>query len=93
MAAVFFESGMIEAWRRGFDKIREEACAKYDAAPENLKLTIFSYSLNGYYRQSAVHKISCLSVYEFKLLISVGMPFSQLHCLLVELFAVIKFFH
>ena len=30
LADVFFKSGMIEAWGRGFDKIRE-ACAKYDA--------------------------------------------------------------
>ena len=30
LAGVFFKSGMIEAWGRGFDKIRE-ACAKYDA--------------------------------------------------------------
>lgn len=27
---IFFKSGMIEAWGRGFDKIKE-ACAKYDA--------------------------------------------------------------
>jgi ATP-dependent DNA helicase RecG len=32
LAQVFFKSGMIEAWGRGFDKIRE-ACAKYDDAP------------------------------------------------------------
>jgi len=30
LAGIFFKSGMIEAWGRGFDKIRE-ACAKYDA--------------------------------------------------------------
>lgn len=30
LARVFFKSGMIKAWGRGFDKIRE-ACAKYDA--------------------------------------------------------------
>ena len=30
LAGVFFKSGMIAAWGRGFDKIRE-ACAKYDA--------------------------------------------------------------
>ena len=30
LAGVFFKSGMIEAWGRRFDKIRE-ACAKYDA--------------------------------------------------------------
>ena len=30
LAGVFFKSGMIEAWGRGFDKIRE-ACEKYDA--------------------------------------------------------------
>ena len=29
LANVFFKSGMIEAWGRGFDKIKE-ACAKYD---------------------------------------------------------------
>ena len=29
LAGVFFKSGMIEAWGRGFDKIKE-ACAKYD---------------------------------------------------------------
>lgn len=29
MANVFFKSGMIEAWGRGFEKIKE-ACAKYD---------------------------------------------------------------
>ena len=28
LAGVFFKSGMIEAWGRGFDKIRE-VCAKY----------------------------------------------------------------
>jgi ATP-dependent DNA helicase RecG len=32
LAQVFFKSGMIEAWGRGFDKIRE-ACAKYNNAP------------------------------------------------------------
>ncbi len=31
LAGIFFKSGMIEAWGRGFDKIRE-ACAKYNAA-------------------------------------------------------------
>ena len=31
LADVFFKSGMIEAWGRGFDKIRE-ACAKYNAS-------------------------------------------------------------
>jgi len=30
LAEVFFKSGMIEAWGRGFDKIKE-ACEKYDA--------------------------------------------------------------
>ena len=30
LANIFFKSGMIEAWGRGFDKIRE-ACRKYDA--------------------------------------------------------------
>ena len=30
LAGIFFKSGMIEAWGRGFDKIRE-ACAKYNA--------------------------------------------------------------
>ena len=30
LADVFFKRGMIEAWGRGFGKIRE-ACAKYDA--------------------------------------------------------------
>ena len=30
LVGVFFKSGMIEAWGRRFDKIRE-ACAKYDA--------------------------------------------------------------
>ncbi len=30
LANIFFKSGMIEAWGRGFDKIRE-ACEKYDA--------------------------------------------------------------
>ena len=30
LAGVFFKSGMIEVWGRGFDKIRG-ACAKYDA--------------------------------------------------------------
>ena len=30
LAQIFFKSGMIETWGRGFDKIRE-ACAKYDA--------------------------------------------------------------
>ena len=29
LANVFFKSGLIEAWGRGFDKIKE-ACAKYD---------------------------------------------------------------
>ena len=29
LAGVFFKSGMIEAWGRGFDKIKE-ACVKYD---------------------------------------------------------------
>lgn len=29
LANVFFKSGMIEAWERGFEKIRE-ACALYD---------------------------------------------------------------
>ena len=29
LANVFFKSGMIEAWGRGFDKIKE-ACSKYD---------------------------------------------------------------
>jgi len=32
LAQVFFKSGMIEVWGRGFDKIRD-ACAKYDNAP------------------------------------------------------------
>ena len=32
LAQIFFKSGMIEAWGRGFDKIKE-ACAKYDNAP------------------------------------------------------------
>ena len=32
LAQVFFKSGMIEVWGRGFDKIRE-ACIKYDNAP------------------------------------------------------------
>jgi len=32
LAGVFFKSGMIEAWGRGFDKIKE-ACAKYNNAP------------------------------------------------------------
>ena len=31
LANVFFKSGMIEAWGRGFDKIKE-ACAKYFVA-------------------------------------------------------------
>lgn len=30
LAGVFFKSGMIEAWGRGFEKI-QEACEKYDA--------------------------------------------------------------
>ena len=30
LAEIFFKSGMIEAWGRGFDKIKE-ACEKYDA--------------------------------------------------------------
>ncbi len=30
LANIFFKSGMIEAWGRGFDKIRE-ACRKYNA--------------------------------------------------------------
>jgi ATP-dependent DNA helicase RecG len=30
LAGIFFKSGMIEAWGRGFDKIKE-ACAKYNA--------------------------------------------------------------
>lgn len=29
LADIFFKSGMIEAWGRGFDKIKE-ACKKYD---------------------------------------------------------------
>lgn len=29
LASVFFKSGMIEAWGRGFEKMRE-ACEKYD---------------------------------------------------------------
>ena len=32
LAQVFFKSGMIEVWGRGFDKIKD-ACAKYDNAP------------------------------------------------------------
>lgn len=32
LAEVFFKSGMIEAWGRSFEKIRE-ACAEYDNAP------------------------------------------------------------
>jgi ATP-dependent DNA helicase RecG len=32
LAEIFFKSGMIEAWGRGFDKIKE-ACEKYDNAP------------------------------------------------------------
>jgi ATP-dependent DNA helicase RecG len=32
LAQVFFKSGMIEVWGRGFDKIRD-ACAKHDNAP------------------------------------------------------------
>jgi len=32
LAQVFFKSGMIEAWGRGFDKIRE-ACSRYDDTP------------------------------------------------------------
>jgi ATP-dependent DNA helicase RecG len=32
LAQIFFKSGMIERWGRGFDKIRE-ACKKYDNTP------------------------------------------------------------
>ncbi len=32
LAGIFFKSGMIEAWGRGFDKIKD-ACEKYNNAP------------------------------------------------------------
>ncbi len=41
LANVFFKSGMIEAWGRGFDKIKE-ACAKYDG-----RLPEYNISVSG----------------------------------------------
>jgi len=41
LANVFFKSGMIEAWGRGFEKIKE-ACAKYDG-----RLLEYNISVSG----------------------------------------------
>ena len=41
LANVFFKSGLIEAWGRGFDKIKE-ACAKYDG-----RLPEYNISVSG----------------------------------------------
>ena len=40
LANVFFKSGMIEAWGRGFDKIKE-ACAKYDGYLPEYNISAF----------------------------------------------------
>ena len=40
LANVFFKSGMIEAWGRGFDKIKE-ACAKYNGRLPEYSISAF----------------------------------------------------